>query len=138
MSQIWLGRIYLKEEGGYEIILRALSHYRKRLKSIGRSPELKDAPMFAQIVIQEASKTGPLIDPAISKLKNALANPETLNDLQSDVPLYEKALICYQSDIKKAQNESEKFYLELLSGNPAAMTDYANITTTLEKINQFS
>lgn len=138
MSQIWLGRIYLKEEGGYEIILRALSHYRKRLKSIGRSPELKDAPMFAQIVIQEASKTGPLIDPAISKLKNALANPETLNDLQSDIPLYEKALICYQSDIKKAQNESEKFYLELLSGNPAAITDYANITMTLEKINQFS
>lgn len=138
MSQIWLGRIYVKEEGGYEIILRALSHYRKRLKSIGRSPELKDAPMFAQIVIQEASKTGPLIDPAISKLKNALANPETLNDLQSDVPLYEKALICYQSDIKKAQNESEKFYLELLSGNPAAITDYANITMALEKINQFS
>lgn len=138
MSQIWLGRIYLKEEGGYEIILRALGHYRKRLKSIGRSPELKDAPMFAQIVIQEASKTGPLIDPAISKLKNALANPETLNDLQSDIPLYEKALICYQSDIKKAQNESEKFYLELLSGNPAAITDYANITMTLEKINQFS
>ena len=138
MSQIWLGGIYLKEEGGYEIILRALNHYKKRLKSIGQSPELKNAPMFAQIVLQEANKTGPMIDPSISKIKNALQNPETLNDLQADIVLYEKALNCYQSDIQKAQNETERFYLELLSGNYVAMTDYANIKTALEKINRFS
>lgn len=136
MSQIWLGRIYLKEEGGYEIILRALGHYRKRLKSIGKSPELKDAPMFATIVISEASKTGPQIDPAISKIKNALEHPETLPELQADVPLYEKALNCYESDIKRAQNE--KFYSDLLSGNDYVLSDYSNIKTALEKIRQFS
>ena len=138
MSQIWLGGIYLKEEGGYEIILRALNHYKKRLKSLGQSPELKNAPMFAQIVLQEANKTGPMIGPAISKIKNALEHPETLNDLQGDITLYEKALNCYQSDIQKAQNETEQFYLELLAGNHMAMTDYTNIKTALEKINQFS
>jgi hypothetical protein len=138
MSQVWLGGIYLKEEGGYEIVLRALNHYRKRLKLIGRSPELKNAPMFAQIVIQEANKTGPMLDHAISKIKNALENPKTLNDLQADIALYEKALNCYYSDVQKAQNETEKFYLELLSGNNAAMTDYKNIKMALEKVNQFS
>ncbi|MGI0023008.1 MAG: hypothetical protein ACRD9Q_09125 [Nitrososphaeraceae archaeon] len=137
MYQIWLGGIYLKEEGGYEIILRALNHYRKRLKSIGQSPELKNAPMFSQIVLQEANKIGPMLDQAISKIKNALESPETLNVLQADIPLYEKALICYHSDIQKAQNKTESFYLELLSDN-TIMTDYANIKTALEKINQFS
>jgi hypothetical protein len=136
MSQVWLGGIYLKEEGGYEIILRALGHYRKRLKSIGKSPELKDAPMFATIVISEASKTGPQIDPAISKIKNALEHPEMLSQLQADVPLYEKALNCYESDIKRAQNE--KFYSDLLCDNAHVVVDYSNIKPALEKISQFS
>ena len=136
MSQVWAGGIYLKEEGGYEIVLRSLNHYRKRLKSIGRSPELTNAPMFAQIVIQEANKTGPLIDPAISRINNALGNPETLSDLQSDVPLYERALTCYQSDIQKAQDGTDEFYTKLISDNAMAMTDYQNIATALEKIKQ--
>jgi hypothetical protein len=98
---VWLGGIYLKEEGGYEVVLRALTHYRKRLKSIGRSPELRNAAMFAQIVQQEAMKTGPLIDPTIDKIKKALESPEVLNKLQADIPLFEKALSCYYSDIQK-------------------------------------
>lgn len=136
MSQIWLGGIYLKDEGGYEIVLRAMNHYLKRLRSIGKSPELKDAPMFAQIVISEAGKIGPQIAPAISKIKNALGNPETIQELQADIPLYEKALTCYESDIKRAQ--SEKFYSDLLVGNDFASTDYKNIRPALEKIKQFS
>lgn len=138
MSQVWIGGIYLKEEGGYEIILRSLSHYRKRLKSIGRSPELTNAPMFAQIVLQEASKTGPLIDPAMSKINDALGNPDVLADLKSDVSLYERALICYKSDIQKAQNGSDEFYSKLISDNVMAISDYPNIETALEKIKQFS
>lgn len=136
MSQVWLGGIYLKDEGGYEIVLRAMSHYLKRLKSIGKSPELKDAPMFAQIVISEASKIGPQIAPAISKIKNALGHPDTIQELQADIQLYEKALICYESDIRRAQNE--KFYSDLLAGNDHASADYKNIKSSLEKIKQFS
>ena len=49
-DKIWLGAIYLKEEGGYEIILRSLVHYKKRLMTIGKSPEIKDsAGMFGEI-----------------------------------------------------------------------------------------
>ncbi|TBR12018.1 MAG: hypothetical protein EPO62_00795 [Candidatus Nitrosotenuis sp.] len=138
MSQVWIGGIYLKDEGGYEIILRSLNHYKKRLKSIGRSPELTNAPMFAQIVLQEANKTGPMIDPAISKINNALGRPETIVDLQADVPLYERALMCYHSDIQKAQNGTDEFYSKLISDNAMAVTDYPNIATALEKIKQIS
>jgi hypothetical protein len=139
MSQkVWLGRIYLKEEGGYEVVLRALNHYKKRLRMIGRSPELKDAAMFAQIVQQEAMKTGPLIDKAINKIKNGLENPDALNDLQSDIPLFEKALNCYQSDIQKAKNNSDKFYLELISDTQTATADLEKIKIALSKVSEFS
>ena len=32
-EKLWIGGIYLKEEGGYQIILRSLNHYKKRLQS---------------------------------------------------------------------------------------------------------
>ena len=38
-KKLWLGGIYLKEEGGYEIILVSLIHYKKRLQTIHESPE---------------------------------------------------------------------------------------------------
>jgi hypothetical protein len=136
--KIWLGGIYLREEGGYEIVLRALNHYKKRLRSIGRSPELKDAAMFAQIVQQEAMKTGPRIDQTINKIKNGLENPHALNELLDDIPLLEKALNCYYSDIQKAKNNSDKFYLELVPDSKVAESDLAKIKTALSKISVFS
>lgn len=139
MSQkVWLGRIYLKEEGGYEIVLRALHHYKKRLKSIGRSPELRDAAMFSQIVQQEAMKTSPAIDQAISKIKNGLENSDALNDLQSDIPIFEKALSCYQADIQKAKNNPDKFYSELIPDVRIAAADLEKIKIALSKIPEFT
>jgi len=135
---VWLGGLYLKEEGGYDIVLRALNHYKKRLKSIGRSPELRDAAMFAPVVQQEAMKTGPSIDPAINKIKNGLEDPTVLNELQSDISLFEKALNCYYSDIQKAKTNSDKFYLELVPDTNVAASDLAKIKIALAKISQFS
>lgn len=139
MSQkAWLGGIYLKEEGGYEIVLRALNHYKKRLKSIGRSPELQGAAMFAQVVQQEAKKTGPLVDQTINKIKNGLENPDSLNELQADIPVFEKALGCYQSDIQKAQSESDAFYSELIPDLKVALSDLQKIKTALSRLSEFS
>ena len=54
-EKIWLGGIYLKEEGGYDIILRSLNHYKKRLMTVDKSPEIKDsAAMFGGILKQAA------------------------------------------------------------------------------------
>ena len=40
---VWMGGIFLKDEGGYEIVLKSLVHYKKRLQTIHASPELKEA-----------------------------------------------------------------------------------------------
>jgi hypothetical protein len=138
LQKVWLGGIYLKEEGGYEIILRSLVHYKKRLRNIGRSPELRDAPMFAQLVQHEASKTGPLIDPLINKIKEGLQHSETLQALEADTPLFEKALSCYQSDIKKAQTSSDAFYSELIPDKNIVSADLGKIKTALVEITRFS
>ena len=62
VDRIWLGGIFLKNEGGYEIVLKSLAHYKKRLQTIGNSPELKEAAaMFAPVLQQQAVKTIPKI-----------------------------------------------------------------------------
>ena len=54
---VWIGGIFLKDEGGYEIVLRSLAHYKKRLRTISESPELKEAAaMFAPILVSQAQK----------------------------------------------------------------------------------
>ncbi len=139
MSQkVWLGGIYLKEEGGYELILRSLHHYKKRLKIIGRSPELQGAPMFAQLIQSEAMKTSPLIDQAISKIEDGLQNTESLKSLEADIPIFEKALRCYSSDIVKSQAEDTEFYSKLVVDKTLAASDLAKIQNALEKIRQFT
>jgi hypothetical protein len=135
-EKVWLGRIYLKSEGGYEIVLKALNHYRKRLRNIDASPELAGAPMFVQIVQQEASKTYPAVNALIDKITKGLDDSEILNSIQADVPLMEKALKCYQSDIEKMGNGDE-FYSSLI-GSVEAVRELKNTQVALEKINQFT
>ncbi|MEM2160133.1 MAG: hypothetical protein QXN55_04175 [Candidatus Nitrosotenuis sp.] len=130
--KVWLGRIYLKEEGGYELVLRALHHYKKRLRNIRRSPEVKDAPMFAQIIEQEAQKAYKTADSVIAKISEGLQNPESLKDLEADLSIMEKALACYQSDIEKTDTDS--FYSELISDKNTAGLDLPKIKSALEKI----
>ena len=66
---VWMGGIFLKDEGGYEIVLRSLAHYKKRLRSIGESPELKEAAaMFAPILQSQAQKRYPMVVEAMKKL----------------------------------------------------------------------
>jgi hypothetical protein len=56
-EKVWIGGIYLKEEGGYEIILKSLTHYKKELQTIHASPEVKEAAaMFAPVLQSQAKK----------------------------------------------------------------------------------
>jgi len=69
----WTGGIYLKEEGGYEILLKSLTHYEKRLKTIHLSPELKEAAaMFAPVLQSQARKRVPMIKEAKEKIEKIL------------------------------------------------------------------
>ena len=134
-----MGGVFFKDEGGYEIILKSLSHYKKRLKTIGNSPELKDAAaMFSSVLQQEARKTVPKIDDAVNKIKECLSERQPMSVLIEDIPFFEKALSCYESDIKKAQDSGYEYFLNLVGDMSMAKMDIDTIKTALQKVNQFS
>lgn len=138
-DKIWLGAIFLKDEGGYEIVLKSLEHYKKRLKTLGNSPELKDSSaMFGSLLQQEAMKTVPKIDEMTKKIKDALSDKIILDSLIENRSFLVKALSCYESDINKAQNTGHEYFLKLVGNLPAVKEDLSIIKNALDKINQFS
>ena len=139
VDKIWLGGIFLKNEGGYEIVLKSLAHYKKRLQTIGNSPELKEAAaMFAPVLQQQAVKIVPQIDAAVSKIQDALSDSIPVDSLADDVPLMQKALECYQSDIEKAETTGHEYFQKLLGDITRAKQDSAIIAQAIDKIKQIS
>ena len=137
-EKMWLGRIYFKDEGGYEIVLKSLNHYKNRLKTLSNSPELKEAAaMFAPVLNQQAMKTIPIIDETIKKIQDGLNNIESINNLQEDIPFLEKALTCYESDIHKAEDTGYEYFVKLIGDMVQARKDLETIKIALKKINQF-
>jgi hypothetical protein len=138
-EKIWLGAIYLKDEGGYEIILKSLKHYRKRLRTMSGSPELKNAAViFASVLNQQAAKTIPEIEKVIQKIQNNLTDVKSVNSLIEDIPFLEKALSCYQSDIDKAEDTGHEYFVKLVGNMQEARKDKDIIKTALRKIKQYS
>ena len=139
VDKIWLGGIFLKNEGGYEIVLKSLAHYKKRLQTIGNSPELKEAAaMFAPVLQQQAVKTIPKIDETISKIQDVLSDTKPIDSLRDDVQFLQRALECYQSDIEKAENTGHEYFIKLLGDLHAAKNDSPIIAQAIEKIKQFT
>jgi len=138
-EKIWLGGIYLKEEGGYEIILRALTHYKKRLLRIDKSPELRDsAAMFGGILRQAAIKTIPTIDEVTKEIQASLISPQESNTLSQHVSILEKALTSYETDIQKAQDTGHEYYLSLIGDLSKIKNDLELIKIARSRINQFN
>ena len=139
VDKIWLGGIFLKNEGGYEIVLKSFAHYKKRLQTIGSSPELKEAAaMFAPVLQQQAVKIVPQIDVTVSKIQDALSDSIPVDSLADDVPLIQKALECYQSDIEKAETTGHEYFQKLLGDITRAKQDSTIIAQAINKIKQVS
>ncbi len=137
-DKIWLGAIYLKEEGGYEIILRALVHYKKRLITIDKSPEIKNsAGMFGEILLHAAMKTIPKINEIIQKIQQNLHETKLVNTLNENIPFLEKALTSYEIDIQKAQDTGHEYYLNLVGDLSAVKKDLVLIKIARSKIKEF-
>ncbi len=134
----WIGAIYLKDEGGYEIVLKSLRHYKNRLKTISNSPELKAATTFAPLLIQQAMKTIPKIDEVIQKIQNNLGDIQSVSKLSEDVPFLEKALLCYEADIHKAEDTGHEYFVKLVGNMVEAKNDLKTIKIALDKIKQYS
>ncbi|HSG84598.1 MAG: hypothetical protein ACE5RS_03670 [Nitrosopumilus sp.] len=138
-EKIWIGRIYVKNEGGYEIILKSLNHYKNRLKTLNESPELKDAAaMFASVLNQQARKTVPKINEVIEKIHKSLEDTLAMNELEEERQFLEKALTCYESDIHKAEDTGHEYFVKLVGDMGEARNDLKRIKIALEKINEFS
>ena len=138
-EKIWLGGIYVKDEGGYEIILKSLNHYKNRLKTLNDSPELKEsAAMFASVLNQQARKIVPKINEVIEKIYSGLNNIEDMNALEEEKRFLEKALSCYESDIHKAEDTGHEYFVKLVGDMEQGRKDLKTIKTALEKINHFS
>ena len=136
---MWMGAIFLKDEGGYEILLKSLEHYKKRLKTLGQSPELKDsAAMFASVLNQQAMKTVPKIDEVVEKIQSSINDIQAVKNLSDDIPFFEKALMCYESDIDKAQNIGHEYFVKLVGDMAEAKNDAEIIKIALKKIKEFS
>ena len=137
-DKIWLGGIYLKDEGGYEIILRALIHYKKRLMTVDKSPEIKDsAAMFGGILRLAAMKAIPKIDEIIQKIQQGLPDAHSVNRLKEDIPFLVKALTSYETDIQKAQDTGHEYYLKLIGDLASVKNDLELVKTAKSKITQF-
>lgn len=138
-EKVWLGSIYLKEEGGYEIIIKSLKHYKKRLKTLGNSPELQEsAVMFASVLNQQAVKTVPKINETIKKIEESLNDVKKINSLSDDVSFLEKALSCYEADIQRAEEIGHEYFINLIGNLEEAKKDIPTIKTAIEKIKQYS
>jgi hypothetical protein len=137
-EKIWLGGIYLKDEGGYEIILRSLLHYKKRLMTVDKSPEIKDyAAMFGGILLLAARKEMPKINETIQKIQKGLSDTQSVNTLEEDIPFLEKALSSYELDIQKAQDTGHEYYLNIVGDLASVKNDLDLIKIAKSKINQF-
>jgi len=138
-DKIWLGGIYLKDEGGYEIILKSLNHYKNRLKTLNESPELKESgATFGSILNQQARKTVPKINEVIEKIQTSLSDVQILKELEEEKQFLEKALSCYESDIHKAEDTGNEYFVKLVGNMIQGRKDLETIKTALDKINNFS
>ena len=58
--------------------------------------------------------------------------------LKDDIPFLEKALSCYEADIKKAQDTGHEYFVRLVGNMVEARDDLNTIKIALRKIKQFS
>ncbi len=135
-ARTWLGGIYLRE-GGHGIVLRALDHYRRRVANVGSDPQIRDVPSLRILVVEEGKKTAEKV-PLVIKIINAgLDNPKLIEQVEFEVPLIEKALNCYKSDIEKIVNTMVERYTYLFDEPKNLQSDLPLIKEALVKIKQF-
>ena len=138
-EKIWLGGIYLKEEGGYEIILKSLTHYKKRLQTIHTSPEVKQAAaMFAPVLQSQAKKRIPMIESTKENIERFLLDSTSTESLEQNLEIMEKALECRKSDIEKAESTSEDYFIKLIKDVEESKKDLPDIEKALLKIKSYT
>jgi hypothetical protein len=138
-EKVWLGQIFLKDEGGYDILLKSLTHYKKRLQTMGSSPELKDsAAMFGSILIAQAKKNIPEVEKTVSKINDCLNEKLPMSSLLDDLPIMEKSLMCFESDYQKAIQTKNDYFISLFENLDSVKVEIEKIPNALNKLKSFT
>lgn len=135
-DRAWTGSIFLRDEGGFELVMRALNHYNRRLRRISASPEIAGAgAMFGSVLDAEAARTAPQLGAVAARLRAGLADPKALAAVEGDIGVIEKAMTCYRSDAAKASADgAHAYYAKLVEGNVHYREDAAAIDGALAKL----
>jgi len=137
-EKTWVGSIFIKDEGGFDIIMRALNHYNRRLHRISESPEIADAgAMFGSILQSESARTAPRLKPVADRLRAGLADASSLAALEDDVEIMERAMICYKSDAQKAADNVHEYYAKLVEGNEHYRGDIGALDGCIRKLKRY-
>lgn len=127
--------IYIKHEGGHEVIIRALKHYRKRISTISSSPEIADTgAMFGMILQQEGSRVRPGVDSSINAINDLLSGKIGIVEIRKDLEMCLKALNSYRTDIIKARQSKHDYYLNLVGNLEEAEKDLPLIDISIERL----
>ncbi|MFB5610203.1 MAG: hypothetical protein ACE5R3_03095 [Nitrosopumilaceae archaeon] len=133
----WLGGIFLRNRG-YNIVLKALNHYRKRVSTVGNDPQLQESAMnLRMLVAEEGKKTAQKVDVVIKIINAGKNDPKMMNQVEFEVPLIEKALNCYKVDIEKIGETMHERYLELFDEPKNLQFDLPLIDEALQEIKKF-
>ncbi len=137
-EKVWVGSIFIKDEGGFDIIMRALNHYNRRLHRISDSPEIAGAgAMFASILQSESVRTAPRLRPIADRLRAGLADASALAALEDDIEIIEKAMVCYRSDSQKAIENVDGYYTGLAEGNKYYRQDVKILDDCIARLKRY-
>lgn len=99
----WTGGLFVRHEGGFELVMRALNHYNRRLRRISESPELGSAgAVLASVLQSESAKTAPKLKELAGRMRASLTDDAALASLEGDLDLVGRAMSCYASDLRRA------------------------------------
>ena len=68
----------------------------------------------------------------------SLEDIQSVNKINQDIPFLEKALLCYESDIHKAEDTGHEYFVKLIGDMAKARDDLGTIKIALGKIKQYS
>jgi len=119
-NAVWIGGIYLKDEGGYHIVMRALQYYLKMLKNLSRGMGTTVSATLSHILQQEADRVGPIILQTGKDLKEGMIDQSRLAAVQNNLEYVFKALESYRAGV----------IADLKSQKPAGMIDAVFLTET--------
>ena len=94
--------------------------------------------MFAPVLQSQAKKRIPMIETAKTDIEKFLVDSKTIEPLEQDLEIIEKALECRKSDIEKAETTSDDYFLKLVENLDESKKDLPQIENALKKIKLYS